>query len=456
MIAFQLSEAAHILDGRLHGRDARFSAVGTDTRRLRGGELFIALSGPNFDGHDYIGVAAQQGAVGALVQHRLNSAMPQVEVEDTRRGMGRLARAWRRRSGARVVAVTGSNGKTTVKEMLAAILGRVHPVLATQGNLNNDIGMPLTLMRLQDETHAVVEMGANHAGEIAYLSRIAEPDVAILNNAGRAHLEGFGSVEGVARAKAEILEGLRPDGVFVYNADDPNARLWRALSVGRRCLGFGLDETAEVRSPEGGYRLEWLDDHFEASFPVITPEGELDVRLRLAGQHNRMNALAAIAAALALGISLEDIGAGLAAVRPVPGRLCPLPGRGGARLVDDSYNANPDSVEAAMAVLMQMPGRHLLVLGDLGELGEAQAQLHAGLGRQAAHHGLDILLGCGPLSAHACEAFGPRARHFETRAALIEWLRDKLGAEDSVLVKGSRASAMDQVIRALAREDAPC
>ncbi len=456
MIAFQLSEAAQLLDGRLHGRDARFRSVSSDSRRLRTGDLFIALSGPNFDGHDYIGIAEQQGAVGAMVQRRVRSAMPLLEVADTRRAMGELARAWRRRAAARVVGITGSNGKTTVKEMLAAILGRAHPVLATEGNLNNDIGMPLTLMRLQDEPYAVVEMGANHIGEIAYLSRIAEPDVAVLNNAGRAHLEGFGSVEGVARAKAEILEGLRPEGVFVYNADDPHAGLWRALSAGRRCLGFGLDPEAAVHSPRGGYRLRWVDDHFEAGFEIRLPEGGFEVGLRLAGAHNRMNALAATAAALALEVTPADIRAGLESMRPVRGRLCPLRAGSGARLVDDSYNANPDSVEAALAVLSVMPGRRLLVLGDLGELGAAQAELHAGLGRAASQQGVDLLLSCGRLSAHAAEHFDGESRHFEDQAALIDWLQRHLGPDDSVLVKGSRASAMDRVVAALAGEGVSC
>ena len=249
MIAMRLSEAAQILRGRHRGCDARFTSVSSDTRTLRTGDLFVALVGPNFDAHDYLPIAEQKGAVAALVQREVETSMPVVQVADTRLALGELAGAWRQQAVAHIVAVTGSNGKTTVKEMLAAILGQQYEVLATWGNLNNDIGMPLTLLRLQDEPFGVIEMGANRPGEIGYLSRIARPDVAVLNNAGCAHLEGFGSVEGVARAKAEILDGLAADGVFVFNADDAHAGVWRELACGRRTLSFGLGEAAEVRSP---------------------------------------------------------------------------------------------------------------------------------------------------------------------------------------------------------------
>jgi len=456
MIGFRLSEAAEVLQGRLHGRDAAFSSVSTDSRSLRVGDLFIALSGPNFDGHDYVGLAQQQGAMGAMVQRRVETSMPLLQVEDTRIAMGELARAWHRKSHARVVGVTGSNGKTTLKEMLAAILGQRQAVLATRGNLNNDIGMPLTLMRLQDESYAVIEMGANQPGEIAYLSRIAQPDVAVLNNAGRAHLEGFGSVEGVARAKAEILEGLADDGVFVFNADDAHAALWRELAAGHRAIGFGLAEAAEVRSPRDSYRLRWVDGGFEADFQVLAGELEFELNLQLAGEHNRMNALAASAAALALGVDKADIRKALAGMPPVKGRLCPVPTASGARLVDDSYNANPESVAAAIAVLSIMPGRRSLVLGDLGELGTEQVALHRELGRMAADAGIERLFTLGPLSAHAGERFPGERRHFAERAELVAWLQDELSAQDSVLIKGSRSSAMDKVVSALAGEALAC
>ena len=456
MISFRLSEAAAVVQGELLGRDAVFSSVSTDTRTLSTGDLFVALSGPNFDGHDYIRLAQQQGAMGAMVQREVRAEMPLLRVADTRLALGRLAAAWREKSRAQVVGITGSNGKTTLKEMVTAILTQVDSTLATRGNLNNDIGMPLTLMRLQDERYAVIEMGANHAGEIGYLSRIARPDVAVLNNAGRAHLEGFGSIEGVAHAKAEILLGLAPGGTFVYNADDRFADLWRELAQGRRMRGFGLDERADVRSPADSYRLEWRAAGFEAAFEVVAGGEEFEIRLRLGGRHNRMNALAAVAVALELGIPLKAIRDGLASLTPVKGRLCPVATASGIRLVDDSYNANPDSVAAAIAVLAAMPGRRTLVLGDLGELGEEQIALHRELGMVASEAGIERLCTCGTLSAHAAETFSGETRVFGDQAALLDWLGEALGTDDSVLVKGSRASAMDRVVNALVGEVSPC
>jgi len=456
MIGFELSEAANLLQGRLHGRNAGFSSVSTDTRSLEHGDLFIALIGPHFDGHDYLGVAQQQGAIGAMVEREVNVAMPTLEVADTRIAMGELARQWRKKAKAQVIGVTGSNGKTTLKEMLGSILGRQHPVLATRGNLNNDIGMPLTLMRLQDERYAVIEMGANHPREIGYLSRIAEPDVAVLNNAGRAHLEGFGSVEGVARAKAEILEGLASDGIFVFNADDPHAGLWRAMAEGCRQIGFGLSESADVHSPDASYQLSWRNSGFEAVFEVISADTRFEVTLQLAGRHNRMNALAAAATAMVLDIDEADIRNGLKALAPVKGRLCPVATFSGARLVDDSYNANPESVAAAISVLQAMPGRRTLVLGDLAELGPDGEALLRELGSLASKAGIEQLLTWGVLSVHAHAGFAGDGRHFAEQSRLTQYLQAVLTPEDSVLVKGSRASAMDKVVSALAAEGVTC
>ncbi|WP_457675715.1 UDP-N-acetylmuramoyl-tripeptide--D-alanyl-D-alanine ligase [Thiolapillus sp.] len=456
MISFRLSELAQVTHGRVLGDDVSIAAVSTDSRRLQPGDLYVALTGPRFDGHDFVADVKEQGAAAAMVSREADTELPLLQVEDTRIGLGQMAAAWRRRSRAKVAAVTGSNGKTTVKEMLAAILGRRGATLATLGNLNNDIGLPLTLCRLQDEVFAVVELGANHPGEIDYLSRIARPDVAILNNAGRAHLEGFGDLEGVARAKAEILNGLADDGVFVYNADDRFAPLWRKLAGDRRSLGFGLGEGADIRSPEPAARLVWDEEGFHSEFSVHTPDGELHVRLRLAGEHNRMNALAAIAAARVLGASPEDMEAGLASLRPVAGRLCSVQGRGGMRVIDDSYNANPDSVGMAIALLARAPGRRVLVLGDLGELGADATALHESLGVRAREAGVDCLVTCGELSAACSRGFGEGATHFATQKELLEFLRGSLDAGDTVLVKGSRAAAMDKVVRALCAEDVSC
>lgn len=456
MIAFSLAELAAAFDARWQGDDVMVRSVSSDSRILRSGDLFVALKGPHFDGRDYLALARQQGAAAAMVSRFGDVDLPQLQVEDTRIGLGRLARLWRQRGVAKVVAVTGSNGKTTLKEMLASILAGLGPVLATRGNLNNDIGLPLTLTRLQDEAFAVVEMGANHPGEIAYLSGIAAPDVAVLNNAGRAHLEGFGSPEGVARAKAEIIGGLQKDGVFVYNADDCYAPLWRELAAGRRMLSFGTDRNADVSSPHEALELQWSGDAFVSRFPVNLLGNHFDVELPLAGAHNRMNALAAAAAAHAVGASVEQIRQGLAALQPVAGRLAPLKGRNGARVVDDSYNANPDSVAAAIAVLAVAPGRRTLVLGDLAELGEGAAALHAEIGALAQQARIDRLLTCGELSAAAAQAFGEGANHFTEQQALIEVLLETASEEDTVLVKGSRSSRMDRVVLALQEEGEAC
>ena len=456
MIGFRLSEVAELLQGRLQGVDAFFSCIGTDTRALQGGELFVAIRGANFDGHDFLPRAAQQGAVGALVDRDVEAALPLVRVDDALHGLGVLAAAWRERCPATVIGITGSNGKTTLKEMCAAILGQEHRTLATLGNLNNHIGVPLTLTRLQEEQFAVIEMGANHAGEIAYLSNIARPDVAVLNNAGRAHLEGFGSLDGVAHAKAEIIDGLREGGTFVFNADDRYAGLWRELAGARRQLTFGVRSKADVASDVGSYRIEWGEQGYAVTFAVTTPVDEFEVSLRLAGEHNRMNALAAIAACHAVGIPPVQMQAGLAQLAPVAGRLAPVRTQSGARLIDDSYNANPESVIAALGVLRAAPGRRTLVLGDLGELGPAQERLHSELGQRAGEAGIERLFSCGELSRHASQAFAGEALHFDTREALIDHLVTSLGSEDSVLIKGSRGSLMDRVVGALRAEEAAC
>lgn len=452
MIRMSLSQLAAALDGRLLGGDASFSAVSTDSRHLAPGELFVALTGPRFDGNDYVGQAAVHGAVAAVVSRRVDVAMPCLLVPDTRIALGRLASLWRAAGSARVVAITGSNGKTTLKEMIAAILRERGPVLSTAGNLNNDVGVPLTLLRLQDEAFAVVEMGANHLGEIRYLSELAQPDVAVLNNAGRAHLEGFGSEENIARGKAEIVTGLQPRGTFVYNADSRWAPLWRDLAAGRNCLTFGIAAGADVTSP-GSARLDWTDRGFHNAFAIRTAAGTVDVQLALAGAHNRSNALAAAAAATVLGCTLEQIRAGLARVEPVRGRLCPLRRPDGAWVIDDSYNANPDSVAAAIAVLAAARGRRLLVIGDLAELGPDSGALHAGIGTQAKAAGVDALYTVGVASEAAHHSFGAGAAHFADRAALVDALRRTVRPGDVVLIKGSRSAGMEKVVAALTTEE---
>lgn len=456
MIGFRLSELAQLLGGELRGEDAFFSTTGTDTRALRQGDLFVALRGPNFDGHDYLQQAAERGAVAAMVSQDCGSPLPLIHVRDTRIGLGRLASAWRIKAAPRVVAITGSNGKTTVKEMVASIMSQSHKVLATAGNFNNDIGVPLTLTRLQDEEVAVIEMGANNPGEIAYLSEMTLPDVALLNNAGRAHLEGFGTVQGVARAKAEILCGLAEDGVFVFNADDEFAAMWQALSSGRQRLTFGVSHPADVSTAPDDYRIEWHEAGFSVHFTINTPDQTIPVSTALAGEHNRMNALAATAAGILLGASGDDVRNGLAAMKPVKGRLCAVAGRQGARLVDDTYNANPDSVLAALTVLQAAPGRRTLVMGDLAEMGGDGNRMMAQIGTAVQRAGIDAFYTCGGASEVASQAYGDGARHFADQARLIEHLQETTGAEDTLLIKGSRSAAMERVVAALAAEDEQC
>ncbi|RTZ61317.1 MAG: UDP-N-acetylmuramoyl-tripeptide--D-alanyl-D-alanine ligase [Gammaproteobacteria bacterium] len=447
----QMSELAQSVHGRIQGGDALFSSVSTDTRSIQPGALFVALSGPNFDGNAFVSRAAEKGAVGALVREdAANAPLPTVAVDDTRAALGSLAATWRGKQQAKIYAVTGSNGKTTVKEMLASILALEETGIATAGNLNNDIGMPLTLLRLrQGDVYAVLEMGMNHAGEIARLTDIARPDVALINNAAAAHLEGLGSLENVARAKGEILQGLGADGIAVLNADDAFFPLWKELAGARRIISFGLADAADVSVSIASSQSRALAGE---RMRMRTPRGEVDIRLPLPGQHNVMNALAAAAAALAGGASLEQIRQGLENMQPVAGRLVVLTGVNGATILDDSYNANPASVAAALDVLAGYPGEKILVMGDMGELGEDSLEQHEQIGVLAKSKGVDRLLAVGEQSRLAVEAFGGGGRWFEDQTILLAALQPRLNNDTAVLVKGSRASRMDRISQKLIGE----
>lgn len=442
----RLHEAAEAIGARYAGKDILLQGVSTDTRTLQAGQLFIALRGPNFDGHDYVARAIELGAVACMVEHPIANS-PALIVEDTRLALGQLARAWRRRFTLPIVAVTGSNGKTTVKEMLASIFARQGAMLATRGNLNNDIGVPLTLLGLdQSHTSAVVEMGANHPGEIAYLTGLTDPTVAIVTNAASAHLEGFGSLEGVAKAKGEIFQSLNNEGVAIINADDAYASLWQDLAGDRARLTFGVNNPADVSA-------RWQAEATGCRIKASTPDGDLDIHLSLLGEHNVINALAAIAAAQAAGISLETIRAGLEAMQSVPGRLQLKAGINGSRIIDDTYNANPASLVAAIRVLADFDGEHILVLGDMGELGEDARLLHADAGRNAKQSGVHRLYTIGPMAAAAAQAFGEGAYRFEDQAAAIDALKDELDSRMTLLIKGSRLSYMERVVTALTGEE---
>ena len=441
----RLSEAARALNAQAVGPDVELVAVSTDTRDLPAGCLFVALKGPRFDGHAFAAKALEAGAAAVLVEQGANlDVSPALVVEDTRLALGRLA-AWHRSNmPARLVAITGSNGKTTVKEMVAAILAEEagpDAVLATRGNLNNDIGMPLTLLRLTPaHRYAVIEMGMNHPGELAYLTELARPDVALVNNALRAHLEGLGSVEAVARAKGEIYGGLKADGVALVNADDPHAPLWRAMTSAHRTLGFGFAGNAEYRVLAGAAgQPERLVLH--------TPQGDIDTALRVPGRHNLRNAAAAAAAALALGASPRAVARGLAAYAGTKGRLQVHPCILGATLIDDTYNANPDSMLAAIQVLAERPGLRILVTGDMGELGPDAAALHREVGEQARAAGIDRLLCLGEMSLETVKGFGAGAMHFERVEELLAEIECALGPDVTVLVKGSRFMRMERVVQ---------
>ncbi len=457
MIDFSVSEAAKILQGEVVNGEARFNAVSTDSRTLNGAALFVAIPGERFDGHDYVAMAAGQGAVAALVERKIESEIPQIVVADVRLALLQLASAWRSKSEAVVIAVTGSNGKTTVKEMLAAILTLQGSVLATIGNLNNDIGVPLTLTRLQEHEFAVIEMGANHAREIHQLSVTTSPHVALLNNAGRAHLEGFGSIEGVARSKGEIVDGLLPDGVFVCNGESQWLPLWRGLAADHEVMTFGQTEACDVRLEKNSSTAEWNESGFEQQFDVHAGAQRFTLQLPLAGEHNRMNALAAVAVCVALKIDHRLIHDGLKSIRPVPGRLFPCRSAAGVRIIDDTYNANPDSVTAAITVLGDFSARRVLVLGDLAELGGDVEAIHADLGRVAAECGIDRLYTLGPMSAAAAAAFGGNGFAFNDIDELNNTLQSQLDDQHIVLVKGSRAARMERVVKALTvNEDIGC
>ncbi|MCI0653331.1 MAG: UDP-N-acetylmuramoyl-tripeptide--D-alanyl-D-alanine ligase [Methylococcaceae bacterium] len=443
-----LSETAQIVKGRMAGADVDFSSVSIDTRSIGQGDLFVAIEGKNFDAHEFLEAAADRGAVALMVARETQIELPTIRVGDTRIALGELARGWRIRCTIPVVGVTGSNGKTSVKEMIAAILAVDGDVLYTRGNLNNEFGVPLTLLGINDQHRfAVIEMGANHRGEIAYTAGLALPDVGVITNAGAAHLEGFGDLEGVARAKGELVEGLADSGTAVLNADDRFFGFWQKLAGNKRVISFGLGMEAEVRARD--IAMTRTLDGFANRFTLVYRDSEAPITLRLAGRHNVCNALAAAGAALALGIGLEQIKKGLEGVVPVPGRMQPVSGLHGSVLFDDTYNANPSSFAAAVDVVSQLPGELWVILGAFAELGGLSAALHEEVGRYAKKNGIRRLLATGADAAGAVESFGEGGIFFEKQEALIEASKTMLNGNVIALVKGSRSQKMERVIREL-------
>jgi UDP-N-acetylmuramoyl-tripeptide--D-alanyl-D-alanine ligase len=437
-----LAEAASMVGGRVSGGNPAFTGVSTDSRALRSGDLFVALRGERFDGHAFLSQARSTGASAAMVdsRHQGEFPLPVVVVEETKRALGDLARHWRARFSPALIAVTGSNGKTTVKEMLASIL-RSHAgeqaVLATAGNLNNDIGLPLTLLRLRAAHRCcAIELGMNHKGEIAYLADIAAPTVALVNNAQREHLEFMNSVEEVAAENAAVYPALPASGVAVVNADDAHAAFFRSRCGARRIVDFGLKAAAVT----GDYTLKPLTSEIS----IRTPAGAAPATLAIPGVHNVRNALAAAACAFAVGIDGKTIGEGLSAFRPYTGRLQVKQATGGATVIDDTYNANPDSVRAAIDVLATCPTPTALVLGDMGEVGAQGAEFHREVGSYAAARKISRLYAIGEATKHAVEAFGAGGRHFDSVDELVSQVEGK-----SILVKGSRFMKMERVVAAL-------
>ncbi len=438
----RLSEIATMAEGELQGDDVFVSGVSTDTRNLKFGDLFVALQGENYDGHKFIDATIEQIVYGVFVHKSVNTSLPLVKVEDTLAGMTRWAHAWRKKVNPGLIAITGSNGKTTVKQMTNSIFKRAGKVCATQGNLNNHIGVPLTLLSMRaDDQFAVIEMGANHHGEIHHLSTLAEPDVAVITNAGPAHLEGFGSVAGVANAKGEIIDGVPVTGAIVLNADDKYINVWLQKAKNHNVVTFGFGESAQIRGRS-------LSDN---ELIVTTPDYELKIHLPVLGKHNMYNALAATAAAYAMGIDQKKIADGLQNTREVSGRLQIKQGILGATIIDDTYNANPASLQAAIDVLCAQHGEPWLVLGDMGELGEEAASIHAQMGEMARAAGVKRLFGLGELAAHAVTAFGDQGLHFRKHEDLSKELLGQLNSDCCVLVKGSRAMHMEDVVKLVAQ-----
>lgn len=447
MIPVQLSQLAVAVGGQLVGQDQTIDAIGTDSRALKMGDVFLALKGPNFDGHRFVGQVEQLGASALIVDHQVESTLPQIIVEDTSIALGK-AGAYIKTLAApkKTIGITGSSGKTTVKEMVASILSRLGSVLATDGNFNNDIGVPLTLLRLtREHDFAVIEMGANHIGEIAYTSGLVKPDVAIINNIAAAHLEGFGDLCGVARAKGEIYEGLVEGGVAIYNQDSKHVNKWLWRLVDKNVRKFSCVNESDSYSSD-----VTLDEDGCANFKLHTHIGSTYIQLVIPGRHNVCNAVAAAAIAIECGASLDDVRLGLAHMALVNGRLNLHQLGEDLKLIDDTYNANVESIKAASELLASYAGYRVLILGDMAELGSDARAYHQEVGEHAKAQGIDCLLTLGVLSQSTADGFKENGKHFSSKEQLLAFLNKVLEQKDqqvSILVKGSRSSHMENVVK---------
>ncbi|NOU51837.1 UDP-N-acetylmuramoyl-tripeptide--D-alanyl-D-alanine ligase [Pseudoalteromonas sp. JBTF-M23] len=448
MIKADLAWLAAVLDTPLNGENLAIANVNTDTRTITNNEVFLALRGPNFDGHQFVAQAKEKGAIAAIVDTPVACDITQLVVKDTRLALGKIGKAVIDKVAPKTIAITGSVGKTTVKEMCAAILARKGKVLATKGNFNNDIGVPLTLLRLQeDDEFAVIELGANHIGEIAYTTALTSPDVAVVCNVAPAHIEGFGSIEGVGQAKGEIFSGLKKGGMAVLNCDCEFVGMWQSTLGDVRTKCFSSNQKLDVWAEDIR-----LSDTAHASFMLCTRDEKVPVRLALPGEHNVTNAIIAAALTSELGATLSDIASGLEGMAAVKGRVNLIAANAKLNVIDDTYNANVRSVKAGIDLLMNMPGYRILALGDMGELGEQAREYHQDVGEYAQQRGVDALFSLGVLSRYSSDVFAKPERHFSTREHLLKALQNELKAQDgvcTVLVKGSRSSRMELLVEDL-------
>lgn len=444
-----LSTAAQFMGAKFSGQDSLFNGVKIDSRSVLPGDLFVAIKGAKVDGHDFIEDAKARGAAGVVVSQSVETGLPTLMVADTIQALGIFAKTYRQLFQIPIVAVTGSCGKTTVKEMIASILSVQGPILATQGNLNTDVGVPLTLLRLETEHQmAVIEMGARQKGDIAYLMGLVSPLVSLITNAGVAHLEIFKTEKSIAEAKGEIFAHLEPDGIAIMNADDKHISYWQELvkNKGPKIITFGLQNQATISCQK------LILDKLSSQFELLTDIGMIPIKLSIPGEHSIQNALAAAAVARALGISLGTIQKGLAAFKPVTGRLQAKTGRSGEHIIDDTYNANPVSMRAALSVLAGFSGKKIFVMGDMFELGEGSSEVHEQIGREAKQYGIDKMFGVGEATAFAVKGFGQGATHYSDKSLLLKDLNKILDKNSVVLVKGSRGMRMEEIVNALMEE----
>ncbi|MFM7482511.1 MAG: UDP-N-acetylmuramoyl-tripeptide--D-alanyl-D-alanine ligase [Candidatus Methylopumilus sp.] len=443
-----LNQIKKIVGGKFQGDAAllkkRIKRISINSHDIQKGDLFIGIKGEKFDGDMFASEALKKGAVAVIVSSKQAALKNKIQVKTGREALGKIAQYWKAQSKIPLVAITGSNGKTTTKEMVASIvsthLKSKNKLLVSQGNYNNDIGLPLSLLNIEKtQKCAVVEMGMNHKGEISYLSKIARPDVAVITNIAEAHIEFFGSKKGIAKAKSEIFEGLKKGGIAIINRDDDFYSLMKNAAQTKNIISFGLDKNADV------YLYKTLKDISH----IRTPKGQIDISLKLQGEHNLKNALAAIASSIALKIPLKTIKKGIEAIKPVQGRLEVKKGLNGAMLIDDTYNANPESMKAAIDVLSNQEGHKILVVGDMGELGKKAAQYHASIGTYINKKKISDVVGTGPLTKHTINKCSGDAKWFSNKKDLIKYVKSKIKKDSSVLVKGSRFMKMEEVVKGL-------